>query len=441
MFPVFLVLMQVLVFLPPVFGQESRGGLVYEWGGSYRRYDPPPEHDDYRREILDTEDGNIRTDDLRRLPAYGTDVRFFILEPEEYEDERWYCFTFGTSWNLVNPGRGGWVIKKKIHEENAIASIRMFITPNGSSYLDIYPGSSEGDSLFTIYLEGRQVQQDVPVGLGLDEIARSSFTRFAELSAAYVDWSFYFPAPESLASAPVRDLSSVIRTLLPKLNYADDGALDRDGNFIRISDGTIQEAEPGFNCSGFLKWIVDGLAYPITGELFSVELLKEKRTELRGNRWSSVLEDVRDPYFGLDWTRNLALAYRRIVLPEADVSQVDVSSMRYHQYRGNVGYPVSWLRSIAWELAVREPGYIYLLSVNEQRGDPPLREHFHTAVLFPYIDGEGNLRPVVFESNRETPVGEFISRYPLSYVHLVRLAAESRFDPPAVRLEPVLRRP
>lgn len=99
---------------------------------------------------------------------------------------------------------------------------------------------------------------------------------------------------------------------------------------------------------------------PAYWEAFSVAALKKRRDD-RGNRWSSGLETQRDPYFGLDWTRNLALAYRRITFPDAQVDQVNVDDLAFHPYREDVGYPVSWLNSLAWELAVREAGYFICL--------------------------------------------------------------------------------
>jgi len=419
-----------------LFALPADGKLIHDWGGSYRRYLPPPEHDAVRREVLDAE--LLPADELRRLPAYDLSVRFFSLIPEE-PGQRWLCFTFGDEWNLERPGRGSWVIKRDRFTKELL-SIRIFLSEDGKNYLDLTSAPSGEASQFSIYLQGRLFQRQVPLSLSLSDVAHSSFEKIAQLSSAYVDWSFYFPAPESLPSGPVKELSSVVRTLLPRLHYSDDGVLDENGNYIFIGDSSPQTGEKGLNCSGFVKWIVDGIAYPRTGKLFSVAALKKRRDD-RGNRWSSGQESERDPYFGLDWTRNLALAYRRISFPDAQVDQVNVEDLAFHPYREDVGYPVSWLNSLAWELAVREAGYFYLLAVNEQKGNPPLREYFHTAALFPYLDDKGDLQVIIFESGEETPVEQFIARYPIAYVHLVRVAAERRFDPPAIRLEPTLRRP
>lgn len=127
-------------------------------------------------------------------------------------------------------------------------------------------------SQFSIYLQGRLFQRQVPLSLSLSDVARSSFEKIAQLSSAYVEWSFYFPDPESLPSGPVKELSSVVRTLLPRLHYSDDGVLDENGNYIFIGDGSPQTGEKGLNCSGFVKWIVDGIAYPRTGKLFRLLL-------------------------------------------------------------------------------------------------------------------------------------------------------------------------
>jgi hypothetical protein len=411
--------------------------LVYDWGGSYRRTLALPEHHEIRQQVLAS--GEALIDDHIPLPDWDTEVTVFSFEPEDVSNEIWYCFTFNANWNLENPGRGGWIVKRD-RMSSEILGITIYLSEDGSNFAEINAGDSGENSMLSIHLGERAVQRFIPLKLTLDEAARAPFRELADLSSGYVDWSIYLPDPSSIPSGSVRELASLIRPLLPRLNYVEDGAMDSDGRYVLIGDGSVQGDSPGLNCSGFVKWVVDGLVFPLTGELLPLEEMKQRRLTERGNSWSRQFEEVYDPYFGLDWTRNLALGHRRILFEEAGLEQIDVDDLIYHPYRENIGFPLSWLHSIAYELAVRESRFIYLLSVNDQQGSPPLRRHFHTAVLFPYLDERGILHAVIYENGNETPVEKFIMRYPGAYVHLVRVAADTRFDPPAIRLEPVLRR-
>lgn len=427
------VILIFLLFSPSLFAQD----LVHDWGGSYRRYLAPPEHYTVRERVFGGEENP--SDELVYLNDSKRPLRFFILDEQgEGEDERWYCFGFGSDWNLQRPGRGTWVVKKRL---NTIYRSDIYLSPDGSSFLGMEPAAGGKRTVLSLFLEGRLLQRGIRLDLPFSEVLRSPFSRIKNLSEGYVDWSFYLPDPDSLARGAVRDLSGIVQAFLPRLHYEEDGALDSGGRYVNIDDLSLQGGDaPGLNCSGFVKWLVDGLVFPVRGSLLSVEKLKAASGGGRENRWSNKLLKERQPWFGLDWTRNLALEYRRVQHPEADYRQVDVDDLRYHPQRQNVGFPVSWLPSLSYELAVLEPGHFYLLSVNEQRGDPPLREHFHTAALFPYLDEDGQLQIDLFESGEQIPVKSFVSRYPAMYMHLVRLRAESRFDPPSIRLEPTLRR-
>ena len=85
------------------------------------------------------------------------------------------------------------------------------------------------------------------------------------------------------------------------------GAIDSEGKYTTDSNN-------GLNCSGFIKWIADGFYMPIrkqNNELplyMSLQALRTKHPNSRGDRYTNLFEDIRDPYFGLDWTRNIAIS-------------------------------------------------------------------------------------------------------------------------------------
>ena len=163
--------------------------------------------------------------------------------------------------------------------------------------------------------------------------------------------------------------------------------------------------------------------------------MKEKHLDYRGHRWSARREDERDPYFGLDWSRNLAVSLLELEHPREEFGpeDADVREVRYARYVEDVGYPVDDMRRILYMLAIDEPGHFYIGSVNQEFGsDPVLRQHVHVAVFFPYFDENGRFRVTVLERNVETDLDSLAERYPGSYVHLVRARADDTFTPPVI---------
>jgi hypothetical protein len=229
----------------------------------------------------------------------------------------------------------------------------------------------------------------------------------------------------------------LLRTRLKSLRDAEDGAMDSDGRFVFIRDGSAQQpGKGGFNCSGFAKFVMDGFYKPLTGKLADVGALKERSLDARGNRWSSAYEEQRDPYFGLDWSRNLArvLAAARTGerLPPAEFA--DVRGLERFPYVEDVGYPIESLEAILYLLARREPGFLYIGSLNREAEDgTPVRQHHHLAVFFPYLDDKSVTRVVVMERNVETSLASLQKRFPRDSVHLVRVDSEGDFAPPQIR--------
>jgi hypothetical protein len=178
--------------------------------------------------------------------------------------------------------------------------------------------------------------------------------------------------------------------------------------------------------------VVDGFIHPLSGRYLDIGPLKDKHLELRGNRWSLRFEDERDPYFGLDWSRNLALSLLEAGgYPAPGPESCDVRLNEYVRYTEDVGYPMAELELVVYLDLLKHPGCFYLASVNREYGtNPVLRQHFHILVLLPYFDEEGGFRLAVFERSREADLGEVLSRFSGHFVHLVRLPIFDAFEPP-----------
>jgi hypothetical protein len=255
------------------------------------------------------------------------------------------------------------------------------------------------------------------------------------LAEPTVDWDLLQPAERTEADAAVERTAAAIRAALPRLGDAEDGAMDASGGMVFIRDGSPQGAASGFNCSGFAKWVVDGFFKPLAGTLTDIATLKERDLGIRGNRWTGPLEETRDPYFGVDWSRHLARELARARGEATGGSEAwDVRDAQGFTYVDDVGYAIADLPTVLFRLARAAPGRIYLGSVNRPvPGDPGLRLHDHVVVLLPYVDASRVFRVAVFERSAETSTGSLAKRYPNDFIHLVRFDIRGDFDPPIPR--------
>lgn len=329
-------------------------------------------------------------------------------------------------------GAGSYIIKRDI-EDGSFAQVKIFLQTDPGFFVRLFPDGER--SRMDVYAAGERLYHDVIVAVPFEELLFVPFSRVMEMTRTIVDWAYLVPDVEAGRYEAVRTMVERAREALVTLPDAEDGAMNADGELVFIESLVLQEGQPGFNCSGFAKWISDGIAKPRSGAFLPIDRLKEKHLDHRGHRWSNRREDERDPYFGLDWSRNLAIALRELDEPgrELDPEAADVREVRYGRYVEDVGYPVGELRRILYGLALEEPGHFYIGSVNQEFGsEPVLRQHVHVAVFFPYFDSDDRFRVVVLERNVETGLESLAERYPGSYVHLVRARAHSSFTPPVI---------
>jgi hypothetical protein len=264
-----------------------------------------------------------------------------------------------------------------------------------------------------------------------ESLLTAPLERIMRLAEPAVDWGLLQPAEQTDADAAVERTAASIRRALPRLGDAEDGAMDAAGRMVFIRDGSPQGATAGLNCSGFAKWVVDGFFRPLAGSPTDIATLKQRDLGIRGNRWTGPLEESRDPYFGIDWSRHLA---RELARARGEgtggVEASDVRDAPGFAYVDDVGYAIADLPTVLFRLARTAPGRIYLGSVNRAApGDPGLRQHEHLVVLLPYVDAGRVFRVAAFERSSETSTGSLLKRYPSDFIHLVRFDARGDFDP------------
>jgi len=363
----------------------------------------------------------------------GKMVRFSVIKKETA-----YYFIFINeeldSFTFVSPGT--YIIKRNINT-GEIEQIKIFLKKSKDTYVRIT--EKKGKTLFEMSLYGSSIYRDIILPVSIEEIIVSPFEKVVELSEYMVNWSFLDTGFDMEENRKLENIRNKIKENLASLEDSDDGAQDKNGEFIFINNLSPQKETAGFNCSGFVKWICDGLYYASTRKLMDIESLKNKNIDKRATVLNSLVEEERDPFFGLDWTRNIALQISGLSSDPGsttDPGEIDVRNYPFSEYIYDRGYRVSDLKTILYYLAKKEPGYFYLASVNGDFGSSPvLRQHYHVAALIPSFSCSGEFTPEVFERNVNTGIDDFIARYSGEYIHLVKIKADYAYILPVTALD------
>lgn len=338
---------------------------------------------------------------------------------------------------------GGWALYRR-YSDGAPTRIRLFPGADPYCYVQLRPDGGNRTLIDSI-VYGGYLYRSVVLPLPFDRVITESFDSLLSLAGSAFPRRYFEPNPSDYAD--IRALTAAVRASLGTLSYVDDGAFDDRGEAVYIATGKAQNGTSGVNCSGFAKWLVDGMLRGIGKDRLAVPALKIPPIP-RGNSFSESYDDMLDPYFGLDWTRNLAAAAGRAFYGERgadpreyEVDATPIASVRipggdgstsraYPAAAGDNGFLPEGLKATLYALAIDEPGHLYLASVNRDIGkEPRLRRHYHVAAFLPQFDERGVFSVAVFESGVESDFDAFLARYKGHSMHLVRIRVESAFNP------------
>ncbi|MCX7024203.1 MAG: hypothetical protein NT080_06225 [Spirochaetes bacterium] len=352
-------------------------------------------------------------------------------------------------------GQGAWIVKRS-RRDGSVTQAKVFMRGDQEVFLRIYPFADRAKMDVVAY--GGVLRREVILPVPIDRLLVAPVADIVRWTSGTVEWSLFSPDPGLYADS--RKLIASVRERLPLFDYVEDGAFDGSGKPVFISTGKPQPGRGGVNCSGFAKWLVDGIIKPVAGSWLEIEPLKERREGVRGTSFTSPYETSLDPFFGLDWSRNLAFETARAMHPSLVASPAasrekitdnDVLAQpfglivpgldplngggKYETYPIDFptgGYRVDGLEAVLYILAMREPGRFYLAAFNvpDSSAGPELRRYTHVAALFPYFEPDGRFAIAVFESGAETGMDSLTRRYGGAFARLVRFPAEAEFDPP-----------
>jgi len=337
----------------------------------------------------------------------------------------------------------------------SITRARVFPRSDSNTFVQFRPFGADRVQMDVLIYDAYIIRGQV-LPVSMDRLTVMPLNDILSLAGSRFPVRYFEPNPDDFRAH--REFVSNVRARLPELRFADDGAIDHAGRFVYIATGEEQRGAGGLNCSGFVKWLIDGILRPVTGERLEIRPLAAPFGD-RGSSFTDPFEDLRDPFFGLDWIRNLASAAGQTLrgspafgtLEEIEVRRQPFSQVilrmgaveharPFAGFNQNAGYGIEGLLPLLYTLAIDEPGRFFLAAVStdmyaphsprDLRGRPWMRQYFHVAAFVPYFDERGVFRVAVFESAAETSINRFKGRYTLAHsVNLVRVPLEPAFDP------------
>jgi len=349
--------------------------------------------------------------------------------------------------------QGSWEFARRA-DTGAISNVRVFPRSDPNTFVQFRPFGDDRVWMDVLIYDA-YVVRNLALAVSMERLSTMPLNDLLALAGSRFPVRYFEPDPDDFRDS--RLFVANVRQRLPELSFADDGAIDQNGNFVRIDGGTEQSGVPGLNCSGFAKWTIDGILRPVTGGRMPIAPLAAPFGD-RGSSFTEHFEPTHDPFFGLDWIRNLASEAGRVLrsaalgeLDEIEVrrqpfSQLIVRSGRessvrpFPAFHENAGHGIEGIIPMLYALAIDEPGRFFLAAISNDenapttadnpRGRPAMRLFFHIAVLVPHFDENGIFRVAVFESAEETSIAAFRNRYAAGHhVSLVRVPVETALDP------------
>ncbi len=353
------------------------------------------------------------------------------------------------------PENPGSILIKRQLSTGAIDQLQLSLRQSPQIYAIISPRGGHSELSVLVAGIANPAYRRISLPVSIEQLSFKSIAEILTQTKGRISWQLLLDVPDNGYFTAIESMISRIRQALPGLPDGEDGAQDEFGNLTTISSFPIG-GPMGLNCSGFAKWIADGL-YVFLNKNSAINLnknrsvddqqvtepgylkideLKDRHLELRGNSLTRAYEISRDPFFGLDWIRSIGVNLHQARTGQKSLSMLDrdVNNIPFLEFVQNKGYEISDIEAAMYLLALKEPGNFYLAAINGEWGSSPrLWQYYHIAVLFPYIDKQGEFRTVVFERNFETSTASLIKRYPLEKAFLVKIKAAQDFLAPAIK--------
>ena len=363
---------------------------------------------------------------------------------------------------------GSWVLFRN-KKNGKPERVRWYFNADEDVYVEFRDGSPK--TYVDMMVFGSYAARSIPVGISFRKLYTAPFDRIVSLTKRSLPWDKVVCG--DVQYHPILQMVSILRKCLPYINYVDDACYNENEELYSITNNKPFELKPadGENYSmeelsiiaaihnnklvlsgaGFVKWIVDGITKPLSGENTKLADMVLPTVNYNSLGKKGVSSQQWNISFSLDWCRNLAVAalnaqttkrtysYR---MGAKDVTGVDVviepfvsdirrgKVVRSAGYVKDSGYSVSELKALLYVLAVTEPRYMYLGAIKQRSAKNADETVFNNcAALFPYFDESGRFNCVVFEHGKEYTIDAFLEIHPEAFVHLNRVEATDFFSP------------
>ncbi|MBR6215027.1 MAG: hypothetical protein IKQ84_01315 [Spirochaetaceae bacterium] len=390
--------------------------------------------------VIDRECENVQTDFGQvfqvRAEREGSEVAI-VFAPRE------------GSYDFLGKAPGAWVVYRDYYS-GKILRVNVYFQYDSRVYVCLRPDNQpkKPKSEVDLIIHGAYACRGVPLGIPFSEVLKLSFSELFNLTKETVPWNYVKTDYRNYVNN--NKMVEKIRRKLPQFEYIEDAAYDEFENPVYISTGEARSGTPGkigINCSGFTKWVVDGITIALSGSATKIEALKQPTIELDGTLYKSQAEEE-EMFRSYDWIRNLSTA---AVCAERDKEfpagtlGVDVQvnpfaglkspdgTVRNVGFVPKTGYEINLLKPLLYVLAATEPDMLYLGAVktckSKTEDEPETWTFHHDVVFLPYFDQAGICHIEVFESGVETSFEEFVEDNKGSYIYLCRVKSSDRFQP------------
>jgi|GEM_PF-1147065 len=356
------------------------------------------------------------------LKYYGEDSKYFIMkdltdmkiikqidkifEGVDYTKRDYIMFFFNINPESKKISYFGSIYYRFDCAKELVES-KVFFHDSNLSYLQF---DITKENKFDLYLFGKLYRKNLNYYFPLDSLKYISFSSINSLlSENRISDEILITKDDSVIKNKF-----IEKVITPSLNpnYYKDGALNQFGEYVNISDGKIQTGKsPGINCSGFVKEITDNLIRLKDPKFkrLTVEECKEKRYEDRKDNSYAAYDDDLDPFFGVDWTKNLVdrINYHydyKIIKAEA------VNKDKYSQYFEESGYYFKDMQEIIFRDQQKDSSYFYFIVFNKLRNTKPMIPTFyHIAAVVPVFTAN-KFELKIYESGAETSYVNILKR-------------------------------
>ncbi|QTQ15641.1 hypothetical protein [Treponema parvum] len=383
-----------------------------------------------------------------RAEENDTDVFIYVSPETKIPVDVYSSGGVETVIKTEHPGdiSGSWVLVRNKITGNPV-SIRYYFSADSDVFVQISPLGRV--SIVDMVIFNNYASRGVQLALPFSSFYTASFEQLYEWTRSVIPWNYVIVSPEMYHSS--LQMIQVIRENLPSIVFADDAMYDESGMPVSVLTGKAREktkkdsGKLSLSNAGFVKWVVDGLIYPLTGSYTYRDPLLVSTVAFKPVGLQGIIDDKYDLSFALNWTRNLAAASLSVYTNKKYLykdSGVDVTIEPFSAelingtivntagYIKDTGYAVSKLKAILYVLSATEPSFCYLAAIRSTaKTVPEVRPFNNCAVIFPFFDSGGHFDCTVFENAKELSLPYFMQRYKNDFVHLVRVGTEDRFFP------------